>query len=288
MNGLELVEPYKTECEKRFELEQRISATANAERKKVQRELDTLKNKQLGPKWNKAWTDYHTLKKLNTEYAALNEELQIIEQHQVYITDAVQFLHNAGFVTTPNAMELTQESLTLKGILATEVNEGHAIMMTELYVLNRLHHLSGNDIVTILACFQEQKENEDATPIHELYVSTEVKEALQYIESMASYYQTKEQTYGLQDNNGYWKRSTQWVEPIQRWMEGEHASIICKEYDIFEGNFIRAVMKMANMVDEWLSMAVYCQHVDQVEKMTEVRTRIIRDLIVSDSLYLRL
>ena len=288
MNGLELVEPYKTDCEKRFELEQCISATTNAERKKVQRELDTLKNKQLGPKWNKAWTDYHTLKKLNTEYVALNEELQIIEQHQVYITDAVQFLHEAGFVTTPNAMELTYESLTLKGILATEVNEGHAILMTELYVQNRLHHLSGNDIVTVLACFQEQKENEHATSIHELYVSTDVKEALHYIESMTSYYQTKEQSYIQQTDHTYWRISTQWIEPIQRWMEGEHASIICKEYDIFEGNFIRAIMKMANMVDEWLSMAIYCQHVDQVEKITEVRTRIIRDIIVSDSLYLRL
>jgi superfamily II RNA helicase len=285
---LELVEPFKTDCEKRFELEQRITATVNTERKKVQRELDTLKNKQLGPKWNKAWADYHTLKKLHTDATMLENELKTIQEHQAHINLAVQFLHDAGFVTTPNALELTQESLTLKGVLATEVNEGHALMMTELYVLNRLHHLSGNEIVTILACFQEQKENEHATLIHELNVSEEVRSALEYIESMGTYYQTKEQSFGLEGVQHYWKVSTQWVEPIQRWMEGEHASLICKEHDIFEGNFIRAVMKMANMLDEWLSMAVYCQHVEQVEKITEVRTRIIRDMVVSDSLYLRL
>ena len=286
--ALELVEPYKTDCEKRFELEQRISATVNAERKKVQRELDTLKNRQLGPKWNKAWTDYHMLKKLRSEIVTLESELQIIQEHQAHITTAVQFLHDTGFVTTPNALELTQESLTLKGILATEVNEGHALMMTELYVLNRLHHLSGNEIVTILACFQEQKDNEHAAPIGELHVSEEVRSALQYIDSMSVYYQTKEQSFGLEGASHYWKISTKWVEPIQRWMEGEHASLICKEYDIFEGNFIRVIMKMANMVDEWLSMAVYCQHVEQVDKITEVRTRIIRDMVISDSLYLRL
>ena len=286
--ALELVEPYKTDCEKRFELEQRISATVNAERKKVQRELDTLKNRQLGPKWNKAWTDYHMLKKLRSEIVTLESELQIIQEHQAHITTAVQFLHDTGFVTTPNALELTQESLTLKGILATEVNEGHALMMTELYVLNRLHHLSGNKIVTILACFQEQKDNEHAAPIGELHVSEEVRSALQYIDSMSVYYQTKEQSFGLEGASHYWKISTKWVEPIQRWMEGEHASLICKEYDIFEGNFIRVIMKMANMVDEWLSMAVYCQHVEQVDKITEVRTRIIRDMVISDSLYLRL
>ena len=161
-------------------------------------------------------------------------------------------------------------------------------MMTELYVLNRLHHLSGNKIVTILACFQEQKDNEHAAPSGELHVSEEVRSALQYIDSMSVYYQTKEQSFGLEGASHYWKISTKWVEPIQRWMEGEHASLICKEYDIFEGNFIRVIMKMANMVDEWLSMAVYCQHVEQVDKITEVRTRIIRDMVISDSLYLRL
>ena len=288
MASLELVEPYRSDCEKRFQLEQRISETVNAERKKVQRELDTLKNKQLGPKWNKAWTDYHTLKKLRIACETIEEELKEIQQHQAHINTSVQFLHVTGFVATPNPLELTQDSLSLKGLLATEVNEGHAILMTELYVQQRLHELSGNDIVTVLACFQEQKENEHAKPIRELHVSAEVHSALEYIVSMSSYYQGVEQSIGVQGDNHYWKLSTQWVEPVQRWMEGEHASVICAEYNIFEGNFIRTIMKMANMVDEWLSMAVYCQHVEQVEKITEVRTRIIRDMVVSDSLYLRL
>jgi len=47
-------------------------------------------------------------------------------------------------------------------------------------------------------------------------------------------------------------------------------------------------MKIANMLDEWLSMATYCHHTDQIEKIMEVRFSLIRDLVVSDSLYLRL
>jgi superfamily II RNA helicase len=78
------------------------------------------------------------------------------------------------------------------------------------------------------------------------------------------------------------------LEPMRRWMQGDSASLICMEYELFEGNFIRSVMKMANMLDEWLSMAMYCQHVEQVEKILEVRQRIIRDMIISDSLYLHL
>jgi superfamily II RNA helicase len=78
------------------------------------------------------------------------------------------------------------------------------------------------------------------------------------------------------------------IEPMTRWIEGENASAICSDSGIFEGNFIRSVLKTANMLDEVLSMATYCQHTEMVEKIVEVRSRLIRDLVISDSLYLRL
>lgn len=98
---------------------------------------------------------------------------------------------------------------------------------------------------------------------------------------------------GVEDRIGfpvqdYWKTSTQLIEPIRRWIEGENASIICQEHGLFEGNFIRSIMKMANMLDEWLAMATYCQHTEQVNKIMEVRQKIIRDIVISDSLYLHL
>ena len=87
---------------------------------------------------------------------------------------------------------------------------------------------------------------------------------------------------------GFWNTSTRMVEPMQRWMEGENASVICAEYELFEGNLIRSVMKMANVLDEWLAMATYCQHTDQIQKVTEAKSRLLRDVGMSDSLYLRL
>ncbi len=78
------------------------------------------------------------------------------------------------------------------------------------------------------------------------------------------------------------------IEPIGKWLDGENASIICKNYDIFEGNFIRCIMKVANMLDEWLALATYCQHTEQINKIVEVRCKMIRDIVVSDSLYLHL
>jgi superfamily II RNA helicase len=120
-----------------------------------------------------------------------------------------------------------------------------------------------------------------------LNVSDEVHDVLQSIKKMAQEYQTLEDTIGypIQD---YWNISTIMIEPMRRWIEGENASLICQEYELFEGNFIRSVMKLANMLDEWLAMATYCQHTEQINKINEIRQTIIRDIVISDSLYLHL
>jgi superfamily II RNA helicase len=281
--SLLLVEPFLSGCAKRYELEQKMKQTVNAERKQVQRELDGVKNKQLGPKWNKAILDYQTLQSLDQTQQRLEEEF--LEQYD--IQPVVQFLYELGYIRHADQTTLVNEDLGLKGILATEVNEGHPILMTELYVNKSLHDLSGNELVSVLSCFHEKKDTEEHPSLSDLHVSNKVREALQSIQTMADQLEDLEHRIGY-PKEGYWTLSTQMVEPIHRWMEGEHASVICAEYQLFEGNFIRSVMKMANMLDEWLTMAMYCQHTDQIEKIAEVRSRILRDVIISDSLYLRL
>lgn len=287
MDELSVQEPFYSGCVMRFELEQKMKQTVNAARKEVQRQLDTLKNKQFGPKWTTAWTNYNLIETLRKELDELSNDIYILEAHQESITPAVKFLFEIGYLKSDSPLTLKNEDLTLKGILATEVNEGHQILMTEIYTREMLHNLSGEEIVTVLGCFMEEKETEDSPSIYELNVSDEVRNVLVKIKDMAQEYQTLEGSvgYAVQD---YWKTSTQMIEPMRRWIEGENASIICQEHGLFEGNFIRSVMKMANMLDEWLAMATYCQHTEQVEKIMEVRQKIVRDIVISDSLYLHL
>jgi antiviral helicase SKI2 len=184
-------------------------------------------------------------------------------------------------------MTFKNGDLTLKGILATEVNEGHQILMTELYTRELFHNMSGDDIATTLACFLEEKETEASPSFGELNISLDIYNTLVSIKKMAQEYQEIEDKVGIQVYD-YWKISTQLIEPMRRWIEGENASIICQEHGLFEGNFIRAVMKMSNMLDEVLAMATYCQHTEQVKKIMEVREKMIRDIVISDSLYLHL
>jgi superfamily II RNA helicase len=287
MDKIKMEEVFYDGCDKRHELEIKIKETVNSGRKEVQRQLDILKNKQCGPKWVTAWTNYNTLKLLKKEFNELTDDLKALDAHQESIGPSVKFLYEIGYLSNNDPLTIKNEDLTLKGILATEVNEGHQILITELYTRELVHNLTGIELVSVLSCFMEEKNTDEAPSISELNVTDEVHDVLQNIKKIAEEYQILEDKIGypVQD---YWNISTIMIEPMRRWIEGENASLICQEHGLFEGNFIRSVMKMANMLDEWLAMATYCQHTEQIDKINEVRQKIIRDIVISDSLYLRL
>jgi superfamily II RNA helicase len=287
INEIKIDEFMWNESEKRADLEKKIKESVNATKREFQKQLDILKNKQIGPKWATAWDNYLALQKLKKDQAGLEEDLKALNAHERSIEPSVKFLNVIGYLNNSNPLTLKNEDLTLKGILATEVNEGHQILMTELYTRELLHKLSGEDIVAVLACFQDGKETEESPSIYELNVSNNVKHILFETSDIIKEFQSIEDKIGYSDKD-YWKVSTQLIEPMKRWIEGENASLICQENGIFEGNFIRAVMKMTNMLDEVLAMATYCQHTEQIDKIMEVRQKMIRDIVISDSLYLHL
>ena len=79
-----------------------------------------------------------------------------------------------------------------------------------------------------------------------------------------------------------------WADVVIRWLNGELIGVICKDYDMYEGNFIRAMLKIANLVDEWITMATIAGDLEQLEITKDLRQKIVRDVVVPESLYLRL
>jgi superfamily II RNA helicase len=92
--------------------------------------------------------------------------------------------------------------------------------------------------------------------------------------------------YDMDGDNDYWTISTEMIEPISRWIYGEDMSVICQEHEIFEGNMMRALFKITSILEEWLTMAMYCQHTEEIDKIMGLKERM--KMVQADSLYLRL
>lgn len=282
-----LEDMYRQGCEQRDILESQHKQAINSVKKDFQRKIDILKNKQFGPKWAIAWKNYKELKPLRIQLHTAQEYLNSLERHQDTIIPNVQFLYEIGYLKTNIPTTLEYNDLTLKGILATEINEGHQILMTELYTQKIAHNIPGEELVAILACFLNESKQDDPISIHTLELPDNVLEVLKNIDKISREFLAHNSKICICDTK-YWELKYDNVESIYKWIQGENASVICQEYGIFEGNFIRSVLKIGNLLDEWLSLATYCQHTAQIDKVLEVKTRLIRDIIISDSLYLHL
>lgn len=260
-------------------LEERIRTTANAKRREAQRLLERWKDTHIGPKWALAEQRQKSQINLGKEIASSETTLCALESNQGNVETWMRILQKAGFLTE-------EQTLTPKGILATEMNECHAILCAE-FVEQGLHkNLAADELLCVLACQMEEKET--GPTLSELNVSEAVREALRGMDSLAQKFQKMEDAEKIGSPEEFWTLSTTWVEPVKRWLEGDSAAQICSDAGLFEGNFVRAILRVANMVDEWIAVATLREDLETLEKLQDVRPRLVRDFIVPDSLYLHL
>jgi superfamily II RNA helicase len=195
-----------------------------------------------------------------------------------------------GFVVPPLERSTDEIALTPLGVMATEVNEGHAILMTKAYDKGLLRGLSAEGIITLLVAFA-QEGDADMPSVQTLNVPADIRTAMWSIHGLADECQRFEEAVGAPraPRDSYWALNTTWVEPMWRWIN-EEATVqeLCGDYGFYEGNFMRLLSKAVNLLEEWRSLATLALDTEMLEKMRGLESRIMRDVAVCDSLYLRI
>jgi len=280
LESLSLEDDVVESLKEKENLEERIKTTTNAKRKEAQRLLERWKDSHIGPKWINAIKTYESMKIIQKEYDELEHSLESMRTFHGNAEQWLEVLEKAGFIDN--------DQLTKKGILATECNEGHTILTAEFYFRGLHKNLSGSELLSAMACLINEKETDDTPSLESMNVSAEVKDVLYNLDKITKDIQELESAKGIYSRESYWILTTTWIEPIARWLNGENASQICSDYGLFEGNFVRAVLRVANMADEWIAMATFCEDIELLEKLKDVRANLIRDIIIPDSLYLHI
>jgi superfamily II RNA helicase len=270
--------------EEREAIEQVLANSQNAKKKAAQRALETWRQEHMGSKWEIAIKAYPTYKKNLSDYENHKGYINELESHKETIEPIVEFLRAKGFLTPGT---LSKDSLTEHGVMATEINEGHPILMTELYVSGLCTELKAEEIVAVLACFMGEEKKEQQ-PLSTLSISSKAKEVLYELGDIAQTCLVKEREFSIRSPDTYWELSTAWIEPMYRWSLGEDAAVLCAEYELFEGNLLRSILKCINLLEEWTALATFKKDVAMLDKMRGIESTMKRTIAISDSLYLRL
>lgn len=275
----QISESLQKQCEQREDAEMRWKTSVNAAKKEAQKELDRLRNKQVGPAWENAWRMWQTIKAIKKDIQGLEQQIEDLSvSYEMLLAPRFRCLQGWGFLTEEN-------ELTTLGTLATEINEGHPILMSIAFQEKLVHSLSQEEFVAFLAGHLTESKMENEPYLDDVPVSKAVQSALWTMNEYAEEYEKEE---GALANAKFWRLSTGWIEIMSRWMQGDDPAVLCSQFGVYEGNLMRSVLKVSNMVEEWINMATWSQDVEWLKAMEGIQQKLVRGIAKPDSLYLRL
>ena len=280
-------------CELKIALEQAVKDAQGNRWKRAQQELSKWMALHDSQSFQSALHNYHAFQENEKELERAHACGLSLTQHANQLRTPVAFLRLTGYLkdggaSVEDVKGLSADDLTLRGILATEINEAHPILLTELFLSKSAHALDGESLATLLSVFLEDFNKELYLKPSSLSIPGDIVPVLEFLNGEANRLGELEYKCGSMKSEDDWNITLQWTEPIYRWLTEPdvHIASLCAEYGVFEGNFVRGLLKLANILEEWLSLATFCEHADQVEKITALKPHLVRDLVLPNSLYL--
>lgn len=262
---------------------EQIQTLTNARRKAAQRCLDRWREEHDSPFWANARKQYETYKTLSKHEQVAIENIQSFQSNTGHADDFIHILQKTGYLT-----EAESPALTRRGIVATEFNEGHPLLCTEFLLGGHHKDLTADELIATFACLVEEKETDQTPSVDELSVTPKVRNSLYTLDELTKIFTKEEADIRVYSPESYWALTTTWIEPVWRWLHEENAAQICSDYGLFEGNFVRTILRMSNVVDELTSVATFLEDLELLEKLKDCKQRLLRDFMIPDSLYLHL
>ena len=186
----------------------------------------------------------------------------------------------------------SEDKLTEKGLIAIEVNDCNPIIFTELIYSKYLEKCTFEEIVGLFAAFIDEKSRDyHYNGLKELGrekgLTDNVIDLLYYLDDEMGYLEKieKEKNFEIQQNNDY-QLKLDFVLPAYMWAKGCDIKKIYEITDIYEGNFVRGILRINSMIEDVISVAENLGYFNLKKIMEGYEEKLIRDVVTINSLYI--
>jgi antiviral helicase SKI2 len=182
---------------------------------------------------------------------------------------------------------IEDDKITIKGIIATGINECNELLFTEMIFKGLLDNLEFPEIIAILSSFiNEKDQNGEERYINDLFISNNVKIVLKELSSIAENYINLEEKHKIYINSDY-KLYLDFIEPSYIWASGGTISDVYQHTSIYDGNFVKAIMRINNICDNLMDICLNIERFDICKKIEGYTQILIRDITTINSLYVK-
>ena len=293
--------------EEYIDLKKKLPLSVNKKRKEIERAIQRIDDdhrdikkdvesyKKYGDK--KAEKDDLTEKIVNTEKTLDNNVKTVL-----YMLDTGGFIKRLEEEQKQDLVQIkyynpnnSSYSLLLKGLVATHLKEVHCLVFADLIILGKFNCFLAKEIVAFLSCFTNVKVSDNLKVNAPIFRDTHIDPELkQLIVDVAKTYETHSNLELLNrvDTGTDYSIQFDLVEYMINWCDCESdveckllLQKLCEEKEVFLGEFVKAVLKIANIAAEMEAVAELLGNIELLKKLREVPGLLLKFVATNQSLY---
>lgn len=274
---VEIIETY-------IELSKSRLRSVNKKRKQIERTMSNLKSQYISIETDTG--EYNIIYELMDKQKRLEDEVKHVSN---YIPDGVnsvvKLLQNENYIETKEESVL----LSFKGQIATHLNELHCLVFADLIEKNVITNMSATDMILLFSCFTNVNVPEDKRDIN--HNVQHLSSILSNIKSQFEKYLEIECYNNFQTGMDY-NMHYDLMHYLEEWVEAQseqECKIILQraeeEKDIFLGDFVKALLKINNIVFEMESIAQMIENIPFLHELNKIRSLTLKYVVTNQSLY---
>lgn len=226
------------------------------------------------------------------EYKYLETQVDNVDYNN-YIFDSLHnvlnFLQQHNYISNyTNVGELDKVIVEKKGILSSQVNECNEILLTEMLTNGLFDDLNDEQICGLLSVFSNTRCLSDDMKVYNfnvLDIDNKLKEKLTELEKMKDRLEKSVLENKITISTD-WELNYDMIEYNYKWGRGDAYGSL--NFDNYIGNFIKDVLKLDNVIS---TLEILCSNLDKIElfnKLSNIHHKILRDIVTSESLYIKI
>ena len=258
-----------------IKLEDKFIKPSQKQLKTYKKEINKIKNQE---NFEKEYKEYKEYKEIENEIFRLNNQYE-------YTCHFFEQNYNKiyNILLSNEFIDLENKTPTLKGQLVTKTNECHELVLSTLVYNGFFNNKSLEDIILIISLFI-QEENDEKCLLGDYPLSKEFKESLVIVKDLFHYYSDLElknklvMDYQSDINIAF-------LMPVYVWVYKKPISEIYNYTDMYEGNFVKGILKINNIVEDIKGMLEMCGFIDTLKVLEHSEELLVRDFVSVNSLY---
>ena len=180
---------------------------------------------------------------------------------------------------------------SLKGIIASQINECNPIILTEIIIKDYLIDMTIEEIISFMSIFTEPVKQIFNKKDTTLDISDVLYDKIYDIQYFVDEMQKEEYEIigNTPDFNTDWYISIDYIDITYKWGKGDTVLNILNmlaEKGEYEGNFVKNMLKISNIIHNVLAIYKMIGKIEMLPILEKVDGIIMRDIVSINSLYL--